>query len=91
MNNTFDFDQALKELQAGKNLTGKDGILSTLVKQLTEAALAVELDQHLETDPEPNRKNGTSSKTLKHGSGSFELNTPRDRNGTFESQLIKKN
>lgn len=91
MNNSFDFDQALKELQAGKNLTGKDGILSSLVKQLTEAALTAELDQHLETDPEPNRKNGTSSKTLKHGSGSFELNTPRDRNGTFEPQLIKKN
>lgn len=91
MNNSFDFDQALKELQAGKNLTGKDGILSSLVKQLTEAALTAELDQHLETDPEPNRKNGTGSKTLKHGSGSFELNTPRDRNGTFEPQLIKKN
>ena len=91
MNNSFDFDQALKELQAGKNLTGKDGILSSLVKQLTEAALTAELAQHLETDPEPNRKNGTSSKTLKHGSGSFELNTPRDRNGTFEPQLIKKN
>jgi putative transposase len=91
MTNTFDFEQALKELQAGKNLTGKDGILSSLVKQLTEAALTAELEQHLETDPAPNRKNGTSSKTLKHSSGSFELNTPRDRNGTFEPQLIKKN
>lgn len=91
MKNTFDFDEALKEIQAGKNLTGKDGVLSALIKQLTEAALTAELEQHLESDEQPNRKNGTASKTLKHSTGSFELNTPRDRNGTFEPQLVKKN
>ncbi len=40
---------------------------------------------------DPNRKNGKGSKTIKTGSGSFELNAPRDRSGTFEPQLIKKN
>lgn len=90
MTQPFDFDQALKALQAGKKLTGKDSVLGPLIKQLTEAALTAELEQHLESEPQPNRKNGTTSKTIKHPSGSFELDAPRDRNGTFEPQLIKK-
>ena len=39
MSNSFNFDEALKDLQAGKDLTGKDGILMPLIKQLTEAAI----------------------------------------------------
>ena len=91
MSQSFDFDKALKDLQAGKDLTGKDGILMPLIKQLTEAAITAELDHHLDNDVEPNRKNGKGSKTIKTGSGSFELNAPRDRAGTFEPELIKKN
>ena len=91
MSDTFDFDKALKELQSGKDLTGKDGILMPLIKQLTEAAITAELNHHLNDSDEPNRKNGKGSKTIKTGSGSFELNAPRDRAGTFEPQLIKKN
>ena len=90
----FDFNDALKSLQAGKPLSGKDGILTPLIKQLTEAALAAELEAHIETEESGNRpnnrKNGRSSKTIKSTSGSFELATPRDRTGTFEPQLIKK-
>jgi transposase-like protein len=91
MSNTFDFDKALKDLQSGKDLTGKDGILMPLIKQLTEAAITAELEHHLANSDEPNRKNGMGSKTIKTGSGSFELNAPRDRSGSFEPQLIKKN
>jgi hypothetical protein len=36
---SFDFEQAIQGLREGKNLTGKDGILTPLIKQLTEAAL----------------------------------------------------
>ncbi|WP_254051086.1 transposase, partial [Zoogloea sp. LCSB751] len=78
-------------MQSGKSLTGKDSILGPLIKQLTEAALQAELEQHLAHDPQPNRKNGKTSKTIKYPSGNFELDAPRDRNGTFEPQLIKKN
>jgi hypothetical protein len=39
MSNSFNFDEALKDLQAGKDLTGKDGILIPLIKQLTEAVI----------------------------------------------------
>jgi transposase-like protein len=44
-------------------LTGKDGILTPLIKQLTEAALKAEAESHLEADETPNRKNGYSRKT----------------------------
>ena len=91
MTNSFDFEQALTDLQAGKSLTGKDGILGPLIKQLTEAALNAELEHHLANDNQSNRKNGRTSKNIKHPSGNFELDTPRDRNGTFEPQLVKKN
>ena len=91
MSQSFDFEQALKDLQSGKGLTGKNGILTPLIKQLTETALNAELDQHLEQSEEPNRKNGKSTKTIKTSTGSFELDNPRDRNGSFEPQLIKKN
>jgi len=90
MSQPFDFEKALSELQAGKDLTGKDGVLMPLIKQLTEAAITAELNHHLIHEDAPNRKNGTGSKIVKTGSGSFELNAPRDRAGTFEPQLIKK-
>jgi len=91
MSNTFNFDEALKDLQAGKDLTGKDGILMPLIKQLTEAAITAELEHHLSISETPNRKNGKASKIINTGTGSFELNAPRDRAGTFEPELIKKN
>ncbi len=90
----FNFDDALKSLQAGKPLSGKDGILTPLIKQLTEAVLVAELETHIENEDaskgESNRKNGRSTKTIKSTSGSFELATPRDRTGTFEPKLIRK-
>lgn len=86
----FDFDAALKALQSGQDLNGENGILTPLIKQLTEAALKAELEQHIDQDSGANRKNGSTRKTIKSTSGNFELNTPRDRAGTFEPQLIKK-
>ncbi|MBC5792246.1 IS256 family transposase [Providencia sp. JUb39] len=90
MTQPFDFDKALKALQEGQALTGKDGILTPLIKQLTEAALSAELDSHLLNDIEANRRNGATKKTIKTPTGNFELATPRDRNGSFEPQLVKK-
>ncbi|CFB70922.1 putative transposase [Yersinia enterocolitica] len=51
MTQLFDFEKALKALQSGQALTGKDDILTSLIKQLTEAALAATLDSHLANDP----------------------------------------
>jgi len=89
-NSNFDFQKALKAIQSGKPLTGKDGVLAPLIKNLTEAALEGELDSHLGQEIAVNRKNGKSKKTIKTLNGSFELDTPRDRAGTFSPQLIKK-
>jgi putative transposase len=64
-----------------------------LIKQLLEAALEVELDAHLNDchqENTPNRRNGKMSKTLKSETGSFELETPRDRLGSFEPEIVKK-
>ena len=93
-NEEFDFNEAVKDILAGKNINGKDGVLAPLVKQLVEAALEAELDSHITQDVfngNKNRKNGRSSKTIKSSNGTFVLDTPRDRAGSFEPQLIKKN
>lgn len=90
----FDFNEILKEYRSGKRLTGKDGLLAPLIKQLTEAALEAEIESHIAQDVlagKSNRRNGYNSKTIKGTSdGSFELDTPRDRNGTFEPVIVKK-
>jgi len=66
-----------------------------LTKVVIETALNAELDGHLGYDrhdqpQSDNRRNGYSSKILRTEDGEFELNTPRDRQGDFEPQLVKK-
>jgi putative transposase len=90
MNEQFNFEGALEALQSGQPITGKDGMLAPLVKQLTEAALEAELDSHLAESVTAKRRNGKSRKTVKSSHGAFELETPRDRAGTFEPQLVVK-
>ena len=90
MSEKFNFEEALKALQSGQAITGKDGVLAPLIKQLTEAALEGEIDSHIADDVVPNRRNGKSRKTVKSTSGKFELETPRDRTGTFEPTIVKK-
>ena len=91
----FDFDEILDQFRSGKKLTGKGGLLAPLIKQLTEAALEAEVESHIANDVlggKPNRRNGFNKKTIKGTSDStFELETPRDRNGSFEPELVKKN
>ena len=86
----FSIEEYVEHIKSGKPLNGKDGLLTPLIKQITEAALKAEQEHHLGTSEEPNRKNGSTSKTIKSAAGTFELDTPRDRAGTFEPQLVKK-
>lgn len=103
MNNTkidlanFDFSQfrseAIEQLKSGQSLTGKGGILTPLIKEILEAALEGEMDSHLSDcrlDNLPNRRNGKLTKTMKTDTGSFELATPRDRDSSFEPEIVKK-
>ena len=79
-----------EKIRSGKGLSGKDGALTDLVRQITEMTLQAELESHLAQDLQKNRKNGYMSKTMRTEHGEFELETPRDRNGSFEPQIVKK-
>jgi putative transposase len=90
-------NELLKEYQKPEDLLGKDGILKQLQKRLLEKALGAELTVHLGYGKHEaagknsgNSRNGTSPKTRKGEFGNLELATPRDRNGTFEPQIIAK-
>ena len=55
MNKTdFDFNKALEQLQVGQGLTGKDGVLTPFIKQLTEAALKALLNLNWSKNIKPN-------------------------------------
>jgi len=84
--------EAAKGLKTEKDL---NEFSQMLTKVAVEAALNAELDDHLgyskhETSGSDNSRNGVTSKTLRTEDGQFELNTPRDRHGSFEPQLVKK-
>lgn len=86
-------EEAISRLKSGESLTGKEGILTPLIKQIIEASLEGEIEAHLSESNRmdgSNRRNGKTSKLLKTGTESFELETPRDRLGTFEPQIVKK-
>ena len=66
-----------------------------LTKVTVETALNAELDDHLGYDKHQssdaaNNRNGYTSKLLKTEDGQFKVNTPRDRDGSFEPKLVKK-
>lgn len=89
--NYADFERdALARLQQGEPLMGKGGIVMPLIKRLIEASLEGELSAHLAESEGKNRRNGKSKKTVQSSTGAFELETPRDRDGSFEPQLVKK-
>lgn len=92
----FDFEdftrKAGEQLKQGKPFTGKDGVFTPLLKKILEASLEGELDEHLKEtrEPEKNRRNGRSSKNIQSSLGGFEIYSPRDRNSSFEPQIIEK-
>ncbi|SUP95383.1 transposase for the IS285 insertion element [Yersinia pseudotuberculosis] len=85
------------ELAKGLKTEADLNAFSRMLTKLTvETALNAELTEHLgheKNTPKSgsNTRNGYSSKTLLCDDGEIELNTPRDRENTFEPQLIKKN
>ena len=97
-NEKFDFDrfkeEAMKSLYEGKKMGGTDGVFAPMLKHLLESMLEGELENHLlenKASGESNRKNGKSKKTVRSlQSGSFELESGRDRNGTFEPKIVAK-
>lgn len=92
----FDFKsfqtQALEQLRNGKPLLGKDGVFAPLLENLLNAALEGEMDAHLDEEERlcGNRRNGHMSKQVQTSLGEVTVHTPRDREGSFAPQLIKK-
>jgi len=82
---------------SGLRLTGEDGFLPALVKAVLEKGLAVEMADHLgyeKGDPagrgSGNSRNGSTPKSLDTEVGEIDLDTPRDRNSSFEPRLVPK-
>jgi putative transposase len=92
----FDYEalkkKTLEQFRSGKDLFSKGGAFAPLLKDFLEAALQAELDEHLDQEDasQDNRKNGYSTKLLKTGAGTIELDTPRDRNSDFSPEIVKK-
>ena len=93
---SFDMElakQKLKEqFRTGKSLFSKGGAFAPLLEELINSMLEGELEGHLDEEERRNgnRKNGKGSKLLKTSAGSIEINTPRDRLGSFEPEIVKK-
>lgn len=87
-------DELLRGVGDEHDLTG---VLRQLSKQLIERVLETELTEHLGhgpgkvvINPQGNVRNGSSKKTLKGELGQVDLDIPRDRQGNFEPQLVRK-
>ena len=94
-------DEVVDELLAGarseEEIVGPGGVLSRLTKRLVERALEVELTDHVgyERHQEPpggaqNTRNGSTPKRLITEHGSVGIDTPRDRDGSFEPRIVRK-
>jgi putative transposase len=94
-------DELIDELLAGarteEEIAGPGGLLGQLTKRLVERAMEVELTDHLGYEPhqEPaggagNTRNGSTPKSLITEQGEVRIATPRDRDGSFEPQIVRK-
>jgi len=88
-------DSLLSQIQNkdADSILGESGLAGQLKKQLAERMLAAELTHHLADESQQgngNQRNGSSSKTVITPGGELDLNIPRDRQATFEPQLVAK-
>lgn len=90
-------DELLSEYKKPEDIIGENGLLKRLVKAVLERALQAELTHHLgyeKHDPagynSGNARNGSTSKKVSGEFGQVAIETPRDRAGTFEPQIIGK-
>jgi putative transposase len=90
-------DNLLKDYKTPEEILGDNGLLKQLTKAVLERAMQAELTEHLGYEPHDavgdnsgNSRNGKSRKTLKGDFGNLPLEVPRDRNSTFEPQIVPK-
>src|ERR671939_1103792 len=90
-------DELLKDYRKPEDILGDNGLLKQLTKAVLERAMQAELTEHLgyekhdaAGDNSGNSRNGKSKKTLKGDFGNLPLEVPRDRNSTFDPQIVSK-
>jgi len=90
-------DELLKDCSDPREVLAEGGLIKQLTKAIIERCLESELDVHLgypkhgrSAEGKANARNGTSRKTLKGTQGEIEIAVPRDRQTSFEPQLIQK-
>lgn len=95
--NILNKEELRRQIKEGKEIS-LDGILEefkSLLRESIQTASEAEMDEHLgyekhKTSDNPNYRNGTNKKTLKSKYGDVDVAIPRDRDGSFEPQLVKK-
>ena len=90
-------DQLLGGYRKPEELTGPNGLIKQLIGKLVTRAMSAELGHHLGYEPgqqppegQSNRRNGKRTKTLRSDIGPIPVEVPRDREGTFEPQIVGK-
>ena len=88
----IDYKKAAQQLRSGEALFGKDGALAPMLERILNAALEGEMDAHLNSVDRisGNRRNGKMSKTVQTKYGEETVETPRDRDGSFKPETVKK-
>jgi len=93
---SFDYEQAKQKLKeqfrSGQPLFGKGGAFAPLLQEMLNSILEGEMEGHLDNEQRDNgnRKNGKGKKSVKTSAGTIEVSTPRDRQGSFEPEVVKK-
>jgi putative transposase len=90
-------DELLRQYGGSAGVTGPEGLLKDLTRAVVNRAMEAELTHHLgyeAGEPPPpehsNRRNGKTRKTVRTGQGPVQIEVPRDREGSFEPQIIPK-
>jgi len=90
-------DALLSGVENANDLLGDKGLMKELKVRLMERMLGAELTEHLGYEPgadptshQGNRRNGSMRKTVKGNVGALPIDVPRDRDGSFEPELIRK-
>jgi len=90
-------DKLLADYKTPEAIIGEGGLLKQLTKAVLERAMRAELTEHVGYEKHDlaghnsgNSRNGVTAKTVKGEFGEITLETPRDRNGTFEPRIVSK-
>ncbi len=90
-------DELIQDCKSPEDILGEHGLLKQLTQRAVERAFEAEMALHLGYEPHApegratgNSRNGKGRKTIQSDAGQFEIDVPRDRNGSFEPQLVKK-